>query len=1529
VTIAVVSTNRGSGTEKTSDTSLTVTPLATMTAGNYGLLGVVIDNIATTSGQTTDISVADTQGHIWTRLREHTQTAGVALDGVAAGLFLARLTNGLTTSDTVTVTLSANATAKGARLAELSVDGGNILQLEAGESNAAAASTSYSVTLSGLASQPYIFVGLAAAEDELLGTVTLDTGYTAFGGTVFGSGTGGANITNVVALDGYLLATATGDTFDNTGLTSADRVTLLVALEEATGTQSVTAVTFTVTTSQPQASAQVASLTATTTSATPTQPATTLRTDLAAVTLTATPSQPVATVSAGTQISAVTLDIQSFGGYGEGLSDYQPPAALSSVLSAATLYGGEGWGGGWGIPWGGGIATPQASIASSLSATTLVLAPSHPAGTVALAGAISTPTVLAAEVNPTLSGGNTILTTDSVSPGADRLLVLFVACRTGTGIGWWPTVSGLGLTWERDTRGHEGADTYIRQAWMWHAVTDGSPSSGPLTVTFGGATDGNSWYSIVQFEADEVDLDDPILQPRARFPDLPPANGGQTFTATHEMASFADAADGLLHFILIGAVATSGETIDAAGFTRLVYSQNASSWATLTEWKASEDLLIDPDWTASGEIAHWVSIAAEIRATGTTDGTVRDRLLVTGSSTTNGTVYTAASNTTYANRDIWLAVTSARSGATPSEPTITDTASLTWDLVDSQGYATNASPTQKLWVFHARTPGSDPGAFTITITYPETQTSASWIASETRFTDDTTPWIQTAKINVDSGGASGLTATFGAGLEDSSAVLFFLAKNDADRSAGADVLTGTVESGYVQHDQSAANETPATSISAFARHTSEATPSIDLRQNADAAIIALEVAAGGIEGTALTATTLSITPTLPAALLSVAGEALTVTRRVHGVSTSALTTYTTDSGGDGDGTFTPAPNVLLLAVVNATGTAALTDPTSVTGNGATWTEVAQIALPAGGSPIRLYAALSGSSPTDTAFSVTFGSAPNGCNLSVYEITGADVSGTAAAALVQTVTNSGSGTSGSVTLAAGSHASNRPFAAFSWAANEAGTEDADFDELHDTGHASPARRTEVQWRSDAFDTATNATWTSSVTWAAIATELKASVPAQTVTAVTLTVAPTLSAAAIVAAQSLTAATLVVTTTRPAASVRDMLVSGVSETGRFLTTETTDVGRRISYTLTTGVTDIGQFVFGLTGGVTFVTASTLTITPAFPIATLQVAQSLTALSLTVTPTQPQATLRTSVTAAALTVVPSQPAASLERSLIAAALAVTPTQPVATIRTEIAAATLSITPAVPAADVRAERTAIAVTLTTSPTLPVAVVEVDLIAAQTFTLTPTLPAAELQEPQADQVLAATVLVIPSLGVAALEVDLLGATLTVSPTQPAASLAPSLTASPLTVTPTAIAAARFDITLTAATLTETPTFPVAEIPSGFVAQTLTIVPVLPVADVVPGVTAATLEITPVLPAAFIGEPVGAVALVVTPTLPVGVLHHRLPAVMLQVTPVLPVATATVHAVGVPARGPTRAVGTGANRVLAGAGTGPNHAEVT
>jgi hypothetical protein len=221
---------RGNANEKTSDTSVSLTPTATVAAGAVAVVSCNTDNSTTTAGATTDHTVSDSQSNTWTRLVEWTRTSSSAADGVTASLWASQLTTQLTTSDSVTCTTVSAVTAKVMTLNEFSVGGGNTISVAGGQ-GADGTGTAPSVTLSGLTSAEYLWIGNDATEGPS-GEGCVDANFTQLVST---GTTGGSAASNVATRPAYRVLTATSETYDCTRGAPRDFATLLAAMKEETG----------------------------------------------------------------------------------------------------------------------------------------------------------------------------------------------------------------------------------------------------------------------------------------------------------------------------------------------------------------------------------------------------------------------------------------------------------------------------------------------------------------------------------------------------------------------------------------------------------------------------------------------------------------------------------------------------------------------------------------------------------------------------------------------------------------------------------------------------------------------------------------------------------------------------------------------------------------------------------------------------------------------------------------------------------------------------------------------------------------------------------------------------------------------------------------------------------------------------------------------------------------------------------------------------------------------------------------------
>lgn len=234
-------TERGSATEKISDTSIAVSPSANLAVDKIVMVLVGTDNAATTAGASTNHdTLADTDGNIWAKVYERTQSVGAAADGVTHSLWWTKVTTQIDTSDSITFTGDTAVTAKVIAVWEVTVGAGNTVQVAAGGTvflEETATTNPAALVLSGLNSKEYFFVGVMTAEEETVPwTESSSDAFTnVFASEGISSGPAGGVATNVTVFAAYRIATATGTTFDvNYPGTTCDKALAVIAFEEVT-----------------------------------------------------------------------------------------------------------------------------------------------------------------------------------------------------------------------------------------------------------------------------------------------------------------------------------------------------------------------------------------------------------------------------------------------------------------------------------------------------------------------------------------------------------------------------------------------------------------------------------------------------------------------------------------------------------------------------------------------------------------------------------------------------------------------------------------------------------------------------------------------------------------------------------------------------------------------------------------------------------------------------------------------------------------------------------------------------------------------------------------------------------------------------------------------------------------------------------------------------------------------------------------------------------------------------------------------
>ncbi len=215
--------------------------------------------------------------------------------------------------------------------------------------------------------------------------------------------------------------------------------------------------------------------------------------------------------------------------------------------------------------------------------------------------------------------------------------------------------------------------------------------------------------------------------------------------------------------------------------------------------------------------------------------------------------------------------------------------------------------------------------------------------------------------------------------------------------------------------------------------------------------------------------------------------AITITNMGSLFTGSNATSYST-------GSYSPTANRLLIATItNVLNTGTPSEPTP-SGNGLTWSKVVTYLPDPAGTQTRIsvWVALTGGSPSAGAFTADFGVETElGCNIIVDEVDGADVSGTALDAIVQSVTGTvgGSGTSESITLASLGDTNNASYGSFNIQLNEAYTAGSGYTILAQGGNAGPNSHTATEYLVPG-STTVDISWTNSGAKGGIAIEIKA-------------------------------------------------------------------------------------------------------------------------------------------------------------------------------------------------------------------------------------------------------------------------------------------------------------------------------------------------------------------------------------------------------------------------------------------------------
>jgi hypothetical protein len=223
----------GTGAASASANSFTLaTATNSFASGDFALMRVVTDNIATVDGASTDhTSISGWTGTV-TKLAEQTNTVGGAAgDGATISLWLLEATGTINTGTTLTINLSGNTADKSAELRKFTKAAGQSIRIASGSTvqrtTADAASNPGSQAFSGLSSSARLYVRAIGVEGNSTTSLTNSANFTAMASVRSRN-----NASAVYTAGEFRINTSTGETSAPTLPTTSDSASLFLALEE-------------------------------------------------------------------------------------------------------------------------------------------------------------------------------------------------------------------------------------------------------------------------------------------------------------------------------------------------------------------------------------------------------------------------------------------------------------------------------------------------------------------------------------------------------------------------------------------------------------------------------------------------------------------------------------------------------------------------------------------------------------------------------------------------------------------------------------------------------------------------------------------------------------------------------------------------------------------------------------------------------------------------------------------------------------------------------------------------------------------------------------------------------------------------------------------------------------------------------------------------------------------------------------------------------------------------------------------------
>lgn len=187
----------------------------------------------------------------------------------------------------------------------------------------------------------------------------------------------------------------------------------------------------------------------------------------------------------------------------------------------------------------------------------------------------------------------------------------------------------------------------------------------------------------------------------------------------------------------------------------------------------------------------------------------------------------------------------------------------------------------------------------------------------------------------------------------------------------------------------------------------------------------------------------------------------------------------------------PSTGIVVCIVINGQNTVTDTTVDSLIHNGVSFTRIGtDIQFSSSQRRISVFACYASSLSTGVT-TASFGTDTQlFCYMSFFQITGADESGAVTNAFISATGTTGSGTTASITLAAGQNSDSRTLTAAGWVTNAEPAIEAGYTKLDGFNGSGPTMGFLTQWHATTFDTAPTATTGSTGNWGMRGLEIKA-------------------------------------------------------------------------------------------------------------------------------------------------------------------------------------------------------------------------------------------------------------------------------------------------------------------------------------------------------------------------------------------------------------------------------------------------------